>query len=143
MKRILMIEDEMMLTELFGEYVQMLEGFTYLGFCDNGTEALARCLKDRPDIVVQDIRLPGVSGLDLLQEIRAQLPETRVIVFSGSLDAHSVKTALDGDAHGFVEKAYGLAELNKAILDVSAGKRYYSKGAQDFVTRLQAGSVEL
>ncbi|HNX05622.1 MAG TPA: response regulator transcription factor [Opitutales bacterium] len=143
MKSILMIEDEAMLTELFGEYVQMLGEFTYLGFCDNGALALERCLKERPDIVIQDIRLPEVSGLELLRDIRRNLPDTKVLVFSGSLDAHSVKTALDGDAHGFVEKAYGLAELNKAILEVAAGRRYYSKGAQDFVTRLQSGTVDV
>ncbi len=143
MKRILMIEDEAMLTELFSEYVQMLPDFTYLGFESDGSAALARCLKEKPDVIVQDIRLPGANGLDLLIELRKQLPETKVIVFSGSLDARSVKTALDGDAHAFVEKAYGLAELNKAILEVVAGKRYYSRGAQDFATRLKAGTVEI
>jgi DNA-binding NarL/FixJ family response regulator len=138
MKTVLMIEDESMLSELFTEYVQMLPDVKYLGCCDDGAIALQRCLDLRPDVIVQDIRLPGVNGLEMLLQIRKKLPDTKVLVFSGSLDAHTVRMALDGDAHAFVEKAYGLTELNKAILEVMAGKRYYSKGAQDFVDKLKA-----
>lgn len=139
-KKILMVEDEAMLSELFGEYVQMIPDVEYLGCCDDGTIALSRCLELRPDLIVQDIRLPGVNGLDMLKALRRELPEAKVLVFSGSLDAHSVRVALQGDAHGFVEKAYGLAELNKAIESVFAGNRYYSAGAQDYVSKLKAGA---
>jgi DNA-binding NarL/FixJ family response regulator len=138
MKTILMVEDEGMLSELFGEYVLMLPDMQYLGCCNDGSIALQRCLELHPDIIVLDIRLPGVNGLDMLRQLRKLLPETKVLVFSGSLDAHSVRMALDGDAHAFVEKAYGLTELNNAIMEVVAGRRYYSKGAQDYVTRLKA-----
>ena len=138
MKTVLMIEDEGMLSELFSEYVLMLPDVKYLGCCNDGTIALKRCLELRPDVIVQDIRLPGVNGLDMLKQIRKNLPDTKVLVFSGSLDAYTVRMALEGDAHAFVEKAYGLTELNKAILEVMAGNRYYSKGAKDFVDKLKA-----
>lgn len=141
MTTVLMIEDEDMLSDLFGEYVLMIPDTKYLGCCSDGSLALQRCLELRPDVIVQDIRLPGVNGLDLLRDIRKELPDTKVLVFSGSLDAHSVRLALDGDAHAFVEKAYGLTELNRAIKEVIAGRRYYSKGAQEFVTRLQSGDL--
>jgi two-component system response regulator YesN len=137
-----MVEDEGMLSDLFGEYVQMLPDMQYLGCCSDGTKALTEILDKKPDVIVQDIRLPGVNGLELLIEIRKNLPGTKVLVFSGSLDAHTIKMAVDGDAHAFVEKAYGLTELNKAILEVLAGKRYYSKGAMDFVTKLKAQGID-
>lgn len=142
MKTILMVEDEGMLSDLFGEYVLMLPDTQYLGCCSDGQTARAQILELKPDVIVQDIRLPGINGLELLSEIRKSLPDTKVIVFSGSLDAHTVKMALDGDAHAFVEKAYGLTELNKAIQEVISGKHYYSKGAQDFVTKLQAQGID-
>jgi DNA-binding NarL/FixJ family response regulator len=142
MKTILMVEDEGMLSDLFSEYVLMLPDMRYLGCCSDGTLALKQILESHPDIIVQDIRLPGVNGLELLIEIRKHLPGTKVLVFSGSLDAHTVKMALDGDAHAFVEKAYGLTELNKAIMEVVSGKRYYSKGAQAFVTKLQSLGID-
>lgn len=142
MKTILMVEDEGMLSDLFSEYVLMLPDMQYLGCCSDGNTALRQCIELHPDVIVQDIRLPGVNGLEMLREIRKQLPDTKVLVFSGSLDAHTVKMAMDGDAHAFVEKAYGLTELNKAILEVVSGKRYYSKGAQNFVTKLQAHGID-
>ena len=136
MKTILMVEDEGMLSELFVEYVQMLPDVKYLGCVSEGHSALARCLSLRPDVVILDIRLPGINGLDMLRKLRKELPESKVIVFSGSLDAYSVLMALDGDAHGFVEKAYGLTELNKGIMEVLKGERYYSQGARDYVEKL-------
>jgi DNA-binding NarL/FixJ family response regulator len=141
MKTILMVEDEGMLSELFVEYVAMLPEVRYLGSCSDGVTALKRCLAEKPDIIILDIRLPGVNGLEMLRKIRKELPESKVIVFSGSLDAYSVRMALDGDAHGFVEKAYGLTELNNGIMEVMSGNRYYSQGAKEYVERLRAKSV--
>lgn len=134
----MMVEDEGMLSELFGEYVLMIPEVEYLGCCSDGETALRECLEKKPDLIVQDIRLPGVNGLDMLKKFRKDLPGTKVIVFSGSLDAHSVRVALEGDAHGFVEKSYGLAELNKGIELVLSGERYFSEGAQDYVNKLKA-----
>ncbi len=136
-----MIEDEGMLSELFGEFVQMLPDVEYLGCCSDGHTALDCCMSKKPDLVILDIRLPGISGLDMLRKIRKGLPSTKVIVFSGSLDAYSVRMALEGDAHGFVEKAYGLAELNKGIIAVLRGERYFSQGAQDYVAKLREGKA--
>jgi DNA-binding NarL/FixJ family response regulator len=132
-----MVEDEGMLSDLFGEYVQMLPDMQYLGCCSDGTKALAEILEKKPDVIVQDIRLPGVNGLELLLEIRKNLPGTKVLVFSGSLDAHTVKMAVDGDAHAFVEKAYGLTELNKAILEVLAGKTLLFQRGDGFCDQIE------
>jgi len=137
MKTILMIEDEAMLSELFAEYVQMLPDVEYLGCCAEGSTALKRCFDLKPNVVVLDIRLPGVNGLEMLRQIRKTLPDTKVLVFSGSLDAYSVRMALEGDAHGFIEKAYGLMELNKGISEVLAGRRYYTSGAMEYVVKLR------
>jgi len=138
MKTIFMVEDEGMLSELFGEYVQMIPDTEYLGVCNDGAVALKRCIELKPDVIVLDIRLPGVNGLEMLKQLRTEIPVTKIIVFSGSLDAHSVRMALEGDAHGFVEKAYGLVELNKGIVEVLAGRRFYTEGAQDYVNKLSA-----
>jgi DNA-binding NarL/FixJ family response regulator len=135
-----MIEDEGMLAELFGEYVQMVPDSEFLGVCSDGRLALGRCIETQPDVVILDIRLPGVTGLEMLTQIRREVPQARVLVFSGSLDAYSVRVAMEGDAAGFVEKSYGMAELLKAIGEVTAGRRYYSAGAQDYVNKLKAGA---
>jgi len=138
MKTVFMVEDEELLTELFSEYVQMIPELEYLGYSGDGREAMRILPERKPDIIILDIRLPGVNGLEMLIQLRRQLPDSKILVFSGSVDAHSVKTALDCKADGFVEKAYGLEELNRAIRMVLEGKRYYSEGAEEYVKRLKA-----
>ena len=133
-----MVEDEVLLSDLFGEYVQMIPELHFLGSSGDGAQAMRKCLELKPDLIILDIRLPEVNGLEMLLLLRRKLPGTRIIVFSGSLDARSVKTSLECNAHGFVEKAYGLEELNKAIRTVMAGEKYYSAGAQDYVNKLRA-----
>lgn len=132
-----MVEDEVLLSDLFAEYVQMIPELNFLGSSGDGADAMRKCLELKPDLIILDIRLPEVNGLEMLLLLRRKLPGSRIIVFSGSLDARSVKTALDCDAHGFVEKAYGLEELNRAIRKVLSGEHYYSAGAKDYVNRLR------
>lgn len=138
MKTVFMVEDEVLLSDLFAEYVQMIPELKFLGSSGDGAEAMRMCLELVPDLIILDIRLPEVNGLEMLLLLRRKLPDTRIVVFSGSLDARSVRTALDCDAHGFVEKAYGLEELNKAIRLILSGERYYSAGARDYVNKLRA-----
>lgn len=138
MKTVFMVEDEILLTDLFAEYVQLLPELEYLGSCGDGSVAMRKCLELKPDLIILDIRLPEVNGLEMLLLLRRKLPDTKILVFSGSLDASSVKTSLDCRADGFVEKAYGLEELTKAIRAVLKGENYYSPGAREYVARLKS-----
>ncbi len=136
MNTVFMVEDEVLLTDLFEEYVGLNPELKHLGSCGDGSIAMQRCIELKPEVIVLDIRLPGVNGLEMLVELREKLSESKVIVFSGSVDARTVKTVLDGDAHGFVEKSYGLEELMRGVQTVLTGERYYSPGARDYVRRL-------
>ena len=131
MKTILMVEDESMLSELFEEFVKMIPDVKYLGCCDEGSKAIDTCVELKPDLVILDIRLPGINGLQMLTHLKETIPATRVIIFSGSLDSHTVKMAVESGAAGFVEKSYGLSELNRGIIQVlNGGDAYFSVGAR-------------
>src|SRR5690606_17214390 len=104
MNTVFMVEDEVLLTDLFDEYVGSNPELKHIGSCGDGSIAMQRCIELKAEVIVLDIRLPGVNGLEMLVELREKLSESKVIVFSGSVDARTVKTVLDGDAHGFVEK---------------------------------------
>jgi DNA-binding NarL/FixJ family response regulator len=125
-----MVEDEFLLLELFEEYVKLIPNVCYLGSCSDGHVAYDEIVKNSPDVLILDIRLPKVNGLEILRKLRVQLPEMKIIIFSGSLDPSSIKICIDTNAHGFVEKSYGLEELKKAILAVISGKIYYTEGAE-------------
>ena len=125
-----MIEDEFLLLELFEEYVKLIPDVSYLGSCSDGHIAYDEIVKKSPDVLILDIRLPQVNGLEILRKLRVQFPEMKIIIFSGSLDPTSIKVCIETKAHGFVEKSHGLEELKNAIQAVISGKVYYTEGAE-------------
>ena len=80
----------------------------------------------RPDVVILDLLLPDMSGLDVLCNLGARTQQTRVIVLSMHATAESVNSALDCGAQGYVLKDDGAAELTRAVYAVLDGRRYLS-----------------
>jgi len=132
-----MVEDEALLRDLFAEYVQLIPNLKFLGACGDGRKAIKEALELKPDLLILDIRLPEVNGLEILLLLRRKLKETLILVFSGSIETRNIKMALDCKADGFVEKAYGLEELKKGIEQVLQGKRYFSPGAEQIRRSLE------
>lgn len=121
-----LIEDEELVCELLGEFLRAEEGIEFLGEARDGATAITRCRELRPDLIILDLRLPEVSGLEVLKVIHKELPDTRVIIFTGSLSEETLQTTLQNGAIAYVEKAYGLEELQKAIQAARKGEKYYS-----------------
>lgn len=136
-KSLYLVEDEPLLRELFGEFAQMLEGFNYIGSSGDGDEALVVCLKERPCIIVLDLRLPGINGMEMLRILRKDAPESRVILFTGAYTAHTIEMALEYGAAGIVEKSAGLLELKRAIETVASGGYFYSEQIKPLLRTLE------
>lgn len=140
--RLLLIEDEPLLCDLFAEYVELMPDIDFLGDARDGAEAIEKCRALKPDLAIVDIRMPGnASGLSVLAVLRAELPETKVIIFTGTVDERSLREALAHGADAYIEKGYGLAELRKGIEAVLGGQRYYSRGIARLVKSLEPARV--
>ncbi len=127
MKKVFIIEDEAVLRDLFLEYFETAElGFEVIGSNGDGGEALRECIRLRPDLAIVDIRLPEVNGLEILHLLKTKVPETKVLIFTGNVTDHSLKTAIHGNADGFIEKSAGLEQVQLAIKSMFSGKTYYS-----------------
>ncbi|MCH2156301.1 MAG: response regulator transcription factor [Opitutales bacterium] len=127
MSRIYIIEDEPILRDLFQEYLLASDlDITIVGSSGNGQEALAECIELKPDIALVDIRLPEVNGLEILHILKMRVPETKVLIFTGSTNTNAVRIAVEGKADGFIEKAAGLEQLVDAVKTVTRGEHYYS-----------------
>jgi DNA-binding response OmpR family regulator len=114
-KTILICEDDHNLRQLvrvvLGERYRFLEAH-------NGDEALELALQARPDLIILDLMMPGRSGLEVLDHLRAKLPngQTRVIVMSAW--GHADEAALNAGADRFVPKPFDADELTAIVEDV-------------------------
>lgn len=103
-----------------------------VGEADNGVAALQRIAELHPALALVDISMPGnVSGIDVAQRIRRELPETRVIVISMYSSPDYVGRALRAGAHGYVLKTSATTDIVPAVRAVLAGERYLSPGIED------------
>jgi len=92
----------------------------------NGREAVAEALRLRPDIVIMDIAMPELDGVEATRRIVEKCPDTRVLILSMYLSAEHVYRALQAGAQGYVLKESAGEEVVDAIRALRAGKRYLS-----------------
>jgi len=95
-----------------------------VGEADNGETALPQIRKLKPDVVLCDLHLPGISGLEITERIVKGQEGTKVIVVSVLEDGPMPKRLIEAGASGYVGKGGNAAELLNAIRDVARGKRY-------------------
>lgn len=94
----------------------------------NGREALALATRHRPDVVLMDISMPELNGLEVVRQLARDLPQVRCIILSMHADEEHVWQALKAGAAGYLVKGGSLAELELAITSVAQGETYLSPG---------------
>lgn len=99
-----------------------------IGEAESGEQALPQIRKLKPDVVLCDLHLPGVSGLEVTERVVKGDHGTRVIVVSVLEDGPMPKRLLEAGASGYVGKGGDSAELLRAVRDVARGKRYLASG---------------
>ncbi len=142
MKTAYILEDEHLLRDLVKNFAVGMAGLEIVGSSGDGALAIREILDKKPDVVFADIKVPEVSGLEVLYVIRRRLPETKVIVFTGSISADNIKIAYEGGVDAFVEKGGGLEEFGRAIEAVRSGKRYFSEHIMKILREVKGGSIQ-
>ncbi len=90
-----------------------------VGAAGDSTEALAMARHDRPGIILLDVNLPQVAGLDLLPQLREQCPQAKVVMFSAQCSSHVTETAMQRGAVGFVEKGVSMKSVVAHLHEVA------------------------
>ncbi|MGI4788925.1 MAG: response regulator [Janthinobacterium lividum] len=106
-------------------------GLQVVGETGNGLEAIQLALRLKPDVLVTDLMMPGLTGLEVARQIRDRVPETRVLVLSMYSTEAYVLEALKNGASGFVMKDCPAADLLNAVSEVAAGRRHLSAALSD------------
>jgi two-component system invasion response regulator UvrY len=124
MIRVLLVDDHAVVRTGFRLLLQAHPGTTVVGEADSGESACKRFLELSPDVVVMDLAMPGMGGLEALRRMRAHRPEARVLTLSAHDDPLHAQRALREGARGFLSKRSAPEALLEAITVVAAGERY-------------------
>lgn len=125
-KRVLLVDDHALVRGGLRALIGGFAGFTVVGEAADGREALARVSELQPDIVVMDLSMPGLNGLDATARIHAEHPHCAVLALSMHTAAHYVGEALRAGAAGYLIKDSAPNELEHGLRAVAAGQRYLS-----------------
>ena len=111
---------------------------------DDGVEAVRLALELQPDIVLLDIALPKMSGLEVLAELRRRCPRTKTIIFTMTDDEHSVIRAFCNGARAYVLKSPCSTELLAALRIVGGGGSYMcSRVSEHVMAGIRRGELEI
>jgi DNA-binding NarL/FixJ family response regulator len=124
--RIVVVDDHGIVRDGLAALLEKYDHFKVIGTAATGKQAIRIALRLKPDVIVMDLMLPELSGIDATERILSQLPQTRVIVLSVCHTSEHVFRALRAGARGYVLKEAAGGDLVRAVAAVFAGKRYLS-----------------
>ncbi len=131
--RIVIAEDHTILREGLRSLLSSSPDFEIVGEAKDGQEAIRCVEKLKPDLVLTDLSMPRMNGMDAIREIKRRSPETKVLVLTVHKAEEYILATLKAGAEGYVLKDSTHAELMMAIKNVLSGKRYISPGISDMV----------
>ena len=124
MIRILLVDDHAVVRTGFRLLLQAKPDVTVVGEADSGETACQRYIELSPDVVVMDIAMPGMGGIEALRRIRAHDPQAKVLALSAHDDPMHARRALREGALGFLSKRSAPEALLEAVSGVGSGQRY-------------------
>jgi len=128
MKRItvLLAEDHMIVREGFRKMLELENDFEIVGEAQNGRQAVALATKFHPEVVLMDIAMPLLNGLEATRQVLKAVPATKVLMLSAHSDDAYVANATESGAVGFLLKQTSAHEVCRAIREVKNGKTFFS-----------------
>jgi len=137
--RVLVADDQRVVRDGLTMLVGLIDGVEVVGTAADGIEAVACAQRERPDVVLMDLRMPQLDGAEATRQIRATLPETQVLVLTTYSDDESLFPALRAGARGYLTKDATAEEIEQAIRALAAGRTHLDPAVQE---RLVAAVLE-
>lgn len=140
---VLLVDDHKIMRDGIKAILKHSDEFKVIAEAENGVDAVQLCKRQQPHIVLMDINLPGLNGIESTTEILRHFPEIKVIVLSMYDDEHSVVSAIRSGARAFVLKKASDSDLLDALRTVAKGGSYLSPQVSDrLLHRIQRGDLE-
>lgn len=122
--KVVIVDDHALIREGIKKLLELEESFDIVALAGDGVEALEVIEKVRPDVVLLDINMPNMNGIDCLKQIKAEYPDTKVVMLTIHEDAEYLIETINIGAEGYVLKDADVSSLVKAIQKVVQGEVY-------------------
>lgn len=129
MIRILIVDDIRIVRECLKVVIEKSTDFEVVGCASNGLEAIEMCEVSNPDIILMDIIMPKIDGIEAIMKIREKNKEVKILVLSTIGDEENILKAIKNGADGYMLKDIGLDELILAIQCINKGLSFVHKNA--------------
>jgi DNA-binding NarL/FixJ family response regulator len=128
--RVLIADDQRVVRDGLAMLIGLIDGVEVVGTAGDGIEAVERAVGEHPDVVVMDLRMPGMEGAEATHRIRSTLPGTQVLVLTTYADDQSLFPALQAGARGYLTKDASAEEIEQAIRALAAGRTHLDPAIQ-------------
>ena len=127
MIKILIADDHQLLIDGLRPLLEKQKNIEVIGVAKDGMEAVEKASKLHPDIILLDISMPGLNGIDAARRILKELPATKIIMLSMHADQRYIQESIRAGARGYILKESAAGELIEAISDVQRGVIFFSR----------------
>lgn len=125
--KILIADDHHLVAESLSMLLETTEKFEIIGIVNNGWQALSFIENNTVDVVLADIHMPLLNGLEMAIKLKEKSSSTSIIMLTMSEEAQHIREAIQAGVHGYVMKSAEKPELIKAIKTVVSGEKYFSE----------------
>jgi DNA-binding NarL/FixJ family response regulator len=129
--RVLIADDQRVVREGLTMLVGLIDGVEVVGTACDGAEAIQLAGAHHPDVVLMDLRMPGVDGIAATADLRERLPTARVLVLTTYADQDAIVPALQAGARGYLTKDASAEQIETAIRAVHAGQTHLDPAVQE------------
>ena len=140
--RVILVDDHKIVREGIRAILAREPQYQILAEAETGAEAVSLCRKLKPDLVLMDISLPGINGLEATAEVVRHCPGIKVVILSMYADKESVLTATRCGARAYVLKSASSNELLEALRTVASGDSYFSSQVASWLFEAVRQAVE-
>ncbi len=133
-----LVEDQALLRNVLGKAIRLDPRFELAGEAEDGHEGKALCESVVPDLLITDIHLPGIDGVELADHVLKHLPTVRVLALTNLKDPFTLNRLQEIGIHGYVEKDQPLEILEEAMVEVASGQTYFTATIMTNQARLES-----
>ena len=124
--KVLLVDDHQIIRDGIRSLLSYAEGIEVVGECSDGLEAISCAVSEKPDVILMDINMPKINGIDATKTIITDNPDSKILVLTVHDELAYISKMLHAGALGYVLKTTNKVELITAIKSVSKGEKYFS-----------------